>query len=62
MFILLNNLNNKYKNFVHRILTQLNDILNFNKLITLFYKENRFFKKNIKEIIMIAIMKRYYKE
>ena len=62
MFVLLNNLNNKYKNFVYRILTQLDDILNFDKLITLFHEEDRLFKRNIKEIIMIVIIKKYHKE
>ena len=62
MFVLLNNLNSKYKDFVYRILTQLNDVLNFDKFVTLFYKKNRLFKKDIKEIIMIAIIKKYHKK
>ena len=62
IFVLLNNLNNKYKNFIYRILTQLNDVLNFNKFITLFYKEDRFFKRNIKKIIMIVVIKKYHKK
>ena len=62
MFVLLNNLDSKYKNFVYRILTQLNDVSDFNKFVTLLYEEDRLFKRNIKEIIMIAIMKRYHKK
>ena len=62
MFVLLNNLNSKYKNFVYRMLTQLNNVSDFDKLITLFHEEDRLLKRDIKKIIMIVIMKRYYKE
>ena len=62
MFILLNNLNNKYKNFVYRMLTQLNNVSNFDKLITFLHEKDRLFKRNIKEIIIIAIIKRYHKK
>ena len=62
MFMLLNNLNNKYKDSVHRILTQLNDVSDFNKLVTLLHEKNRFFKKDIKKIIIIIIIKKYHKE
>ena len=44
------------------MLTQLNDILNFNKLITLFHEKNRLLKRDIKKIIIIIIIKRYYKK
>ena len=58
----MNNLNDKYKNFVHRMLTQLNEVSDFNKLITLIYEKDRLFKRNIKKITITAIMKRFNKK
>ena len=62
MTLLLNNLNDKYKNFVYRIFTQLNEVLDFNKFITFFHEENRFLKRDIKKIIIIAVIKRFNKK
>ena len=62
MILLLNNLNNKYKDFVYRMFTQLNEVLNFNKFITFLYKKDRFLKRNIKKIIMIAVIKKFNKK
>ena len=45
MILLLNNLNDKYKDFIHRILTQLNKISDFNKFITFIHEKDRLLKK-----------------
>ena len=48
--MLLNNLNEKFKEFVYRLLIYMkNKTLKFNKIIALLYKEERFLKKNIKK-------------
>ena len=60
--LLLNNLNEKYKNFIHRLIIQLDDIPNFNKIVTLLYKKKRLLKRNIKEIAIIAAIKRFQKK
>ena len=62
MIILLNNLNNKYKDFIYRIFIQLNEISNFNRFVTFFHEKDRFFKRDIKKVIMIAIIKKFNKK
>ena len=57
--LLLNNLDIKYKNFVHRIITSLNEVLDFDKIVTLLYEEERLLKRDIKEQVMIVVMKRF---
>ena len=48
--MLLNNLNKKFKEFVYRLLIYMkNKTFEFNKIITLLYKEKRLLKKNIKK-------------
>ena len=57
--LLLNNLDIKYKNFVHRTITSLNEVLDFDKIVTLLHKKERLLKRDIKEQVMIAAMKRF---
>ena len=48
--MLLNNLNKKFKEFVYRLLIYIkNKTLEFNEIVALLYKENRFLRKNIKK-------------
>ena len=48
--MLLNNLNEKFKEFVYRLLVYIkNKTLEFDEIVALFYKEERLLKKNIKE-------------
>ena len=49
VLLLLNNLNFKYKKFTYRTIISLNDILDFDKMITLLYKEEYLFKRDNKE-------------
>ena len=60
--LLLNNLNGKYKDFIYRLIIQLDDIPNFNKIVTLLYKEERLLKRDTKEIAIIATVKRFQKK
>ena len=60
--LLLNNLDIKYKNFVHRIITSLNEVLDFDKIITLLHEKERLLKRDIKEQVMIVVMKRFKQE
>ena len=62
IILLLNNLNRKYKDFIYRLMIQLDDIPNFNKIVTLLYKKKQLLKRNIKEIAIIATIKRFQKE
>ena len=62
IILLLNNLNEKYKDFIYRLIIQLDDIPNFNKIVTLLYKEKRLLKRDTKEIAIIAAIKRFQKE
>lgn len=47
--LLLNNLDSKYKDFVHRLITSLDDVLNFDKIVTLLDEEDRLLKRDNKE-------------
>ena len=48
--MLLNNLNKKFKEFVYYLLIYMkNKIFEFNEIIVLLYKKERFLKKNIKK-------------
>ena len=60
--LLLNNLDTKYKDFIHRLVTQLDDIPNFNKIVTLLHEEDRLLRKDVKEQAMAASLKRFHKE
>ena len=44
--ILLNNLDHKYKDFVRRMVTSLDDIPNFDKLVVLLHEEDRLLKRD----------------
>lgn len=60
--LLLNNLNVKYKNFVHRLLTQLDDVPEFDKIVTLLYKKDRLLQRDSKEQSITAAIKRFNKK
>lgn len=60
--ILLNNLDGKYKDFVYRLLTTLEDVPEFDKIVIFLHEEDRLFKRDNKEFAMVAVMKRYQKE
>ena len=60
--LLLNNLDGKYKDFVHRLVTQLDDMPDFDKIVTLLHEEERLLKRDTKEIAMAAAVKRFQKE
>lgn len=60
--LLLNNLNSKYKDFVHRLVTQLDNILDFDKIVTLLHEEDRLLKRDIKKQAMIASMRKFQKK
>ena len=55
--MLLNNLNNKYKLFIHRIIISLDDVFDFNKIVALLHEEERLLKRNNKKIAIAATMK-----
>ena len=60
--LLLNNLDIKYKNFVHRTITSLNEVPDFDKIVTLLHEEERLLKRDTKEQAMAAAMKRFKQE
>ena len=60
--LLLNNLDSKYKDFVHRLLVQLDDTPDFDKIVSLLHEEDRLLKRDIKEQAMAAAMKKFNKE
>ena len=55
--MLLDNLNNKYKLFVYRIIISLDDVSNFNKIVALLYEEERLLKRDNKKIAIATIIK-----
>ena len=55
--MLLNNLNNKYKLFVYRIIISLNDVSEFNKIVVLLHEEEYFLKRDNKKIAITTIIK-----
>ena len=55
--MLFNNLDNKYKLFVYRIIISLDDISNLNKIVVLLYEEERFLKRDSKKIVIATIIK-----
>lgn len=60
--LLLKNLDGKYKDFVHRLVTQLDDTPDFDKIVTCLYEEDRRLKRDNKDQAMAAAMKKYNKE
>lgn len=60
--LLLNNLDSKYKDFVHRQVVSLDEMPDFDKIVTLLHEEDRLLKKDNKEQAMAAAMKRFHKE
>lgn len=62
VILLLNNLDSKYKDFVHRLVTQLDNMPDFDKIVTLLHEEDRLLKRDVKEQAITASMKRFQKE
>ena len=62
VWILLNNLDGKFRDFVHRLLTTLDELPNFDKIVTTLHEEDRLLKRDNKDQAMAAAMKRYQKE
>ena len=60
--LLLNNLDGKYKDFVHCLVTQLNDLPDFGKIVTLLHEKDRLLKRDNEEQAMATAMRRYQKE
>ena len=60
--LLLNNLDGKYKDFVYCLVTQLDDLPDFDKIVTLLHEEDCLLKRDNKEQAMAASMKRYQKD
>ena len=47
--ILLNNLDGKFRDFVHRLLTTLDNLSNFDKIVIILYEEDRLLKRDNKD-------------
>ena len=47
--LLLNNLDSNFKDFVHRLVTQLDDLPDFDKIVTLLHEEDRLLKRDHKK-------------
>ena len=60
--LLLNNLDSKYKDFVHRLVTSLDDVPNFDKIVTLLHEEDRLQKRDNKESAMAAALRKFNKD
>ena len=52
----------KYKDFRYQIITQIGKISNFNQIVTLFYKEEYFLKRDNKKLTLTTILKKTLKE
>ena len=61
--MLLNNLNKKFKEFVHRLLIYMkNKTPEFDKIVALLYKEKRLLKKNIKKQALYTVINKFNKK
>ena len=60
--MLLHNLGTKYKDFRHRIITQIGEIPDFDRIITLLHEEERLLKRDNKELVLAAALKKVSKE
>ena len=61
--MLLNNLDGKFKEFVHRLLVHIKDkIPDFDEIVALLYKKERLLKKNTKKQALFTAMKKFNKE
>lgn len=61
MALLLNNLDSKYKEIIHNLVTQLDDMPNFDKVVTLLHEEDdRLLKRE--EQAMAAAMRKFNRE
>ena len=60
--VLLNNVGKKFTQFVHRIVASQDEIPDFNKIVTMLYKEDRLLKTDTSNIAIATAMKRYKKE
>ena len=61
--MLLNNLDEKFKEFVYRLLIYIkNKTLEFNEIVALLYKEERLLKKNIKKQALYTTINKFNKK
>lgn len=60
--VLLDNVGEKYSQFVHRIVASRDEIPDFDKVVAMLYEEDRLLKSDNTNIAMAAAMKRYKKE
>ena len=60
--VLLHNVEKNYPHFVHRIVASGDEVPDFDKVVTMLYKEDRLLKSDTSNIAMAAAMKRYKKE
>ena len=60
--VLLDNMGEKYSQFVHRIVASQDEIFDFDKIVTMLYEEDRLLKSDTSNIAMSVAMKRYKKE
>ena len=60
--ILLHNLDSKYKEFIHRMITQLEELPDFDRIITLLHEEERLLSRDSKKQAITAQIRRFQKE
>ena len=60
--LLLNNLDAKYKDFAHRLITQLGNLPDFDQIVNYLHEEDRLLKRDNKDQAMAAAMKKFQKE
>ena len=60
--LLLNNLDSKFKDFVHRLITRLDELPDFDEIVTILHEEDRLQKRDNKDQAMAAAMRKFQKE
>ena len=60
--LLLNNLDTKYKDFVHRQLTTLDDLPDFDKIVSLLHEEERLLKRDNRDSAMATALRKKSKD
>ena len=60
--LLLNNLGTKFKDFLHRLVTQFDDVPDFDRIVTLLHVEERLIERYNKESATTAAMKRFQED
>lgn len=60
--LLLNNLDGKYKDFVHRLVSSIDEVPDFERIVTMLREEEYLLKRDSNELAMAAALKNIYKE